>query len=231
MFHPVFLPSDNAPALAVLQSFAFVRRPPTVNLPEAQTSHHYKYQDYDAAVQIVSFYARPNFKHLCRMFAEISNHGAAGNNGAVGILRITQFHMFRRIAEKIARIHIPGQRRVGASLQYFGGGYRTDVSVFFHIAQSNVGTAKEIDEVTCRLFVTGVPGDYPTVVPNVAAFFRHGISQVNAYCLCLLDGPLRISAPRHVQPRLSFGHHFLAEIGFPTRHLRFQQLQILFHRL
>ena len=110
----------------------------------------------------------------------------------------------------------------------FGGGNGADVAYGVHIAQGDFGLAEVVDEVAGCLGIPGVFGDYPAVVPDVAALARHFVCKVYAYGLGFVNCPYGVAAPGEVEPCFVLGHHLLAEIGLPTGDVGFQGFQVLF---
>ena len=119
------------------------------------------------------------------------------------------------------------ERGIGLGLHDFRCGYGADVADGIHVAQCHGRLAEVVDEIACRLHVAGVAGDYPAVVPDVAAFAGDGVVQFHTHGIGLLDGPDGVAAPGEVNPRLVLGHHFLAEVGFPAGDVGFHLLEAL----
>ena len=220
------LPYSPSPVVALfLPVLAYL----AVHQPYEQYAEYGEYQQYDAGVEVVAFHAAPHFEYEFGAVAEVTYHGAALHDFPVGILYGIDLQAVRTytFTEEVAEV---GTRRDGGvpfGFHDFGGGNGADVTYGVHIAQGDAGLAEIVDEVGGSLGITRVFGDYPAVVPDVAAFARHFVGKVYAYRFGFLDGPYGIAAPGEVEPGLVLGHHLLAEIGFPTGNIGLHGFQIL----
>ncbi len=78
------------------------------------------------------------------------------------------------LTEEIAEVGTPLRWRCPVlAFHDFGGGNGADVAYGVHMAQGDVGPAEVVDEVSGSFGIACIFGDYPAVVPDVAAFARH----------------------------------------------------------
>ncbi len=178
--------------------------------PDEEQTENGEDEQHDACVEICHLHAAPTSRALVRAVAEVAYHGAAFHYSAVRILYRVYLQAVGsgQGAEEVAEVGVTSSVVSVLASMISGVATALDVADGIHVAQCHGRLAEVVDEIACRLHVAGVAGDYPAVVPDVAAFAGDGVVQFHTHGIGLLDGPDGVAAPGEVNPRLVLGHHF-----------------------
>ncbi len=153
---------------------------------------------------------------------------AAVDNGLVGVENGIHAHAVGVGAEEVSKVD-GLVLIVYLAFKHLDGAVCSHIAGFFHVADGNVGTAHEVDEVAGGLHVLGILGDYPAVEPYGAAFFGNDVIEADANFRGLFNCPYGIAAPVERNDSAVLCHLLLAKIGFPAQDSVLDLLEIRLH--